>query len=199
MYCKLIAKFIMLILLMLLVAVSIGFADSRESKGGHNGKGVGYHGAEHGQKEGHNAGETERGGEVAGVVAAIVFVVANATVVLSFARRVIVRFAITRTDLVKRLVKADAYQKRILFPFHYYLNIFGILIVFWHWYALSCEKSAIPELGAVLLILLGSFGLIIKFTKSKFIPNNFVKYIHKSPVSVAIIAAVLLAGHIVVD
>lgn len=188
-----------IVLLVVAATCSVCLADGHKDNDGHKTKSESHHGADHGRKDDDVADGRERGGEEAGVVAAIVFSVANATVAFSLIRRLFIRVSTKKTGFIKNLVKADVYQKKLLLPVHYYLNLAGIAVVSWHWLALRCDKSAMPEVGAVLLVILCVFGLLVKLK----VPGNalasFVKRIHTSSISATIIAVTLFIGHMAVD
>ncbi|WP_156920988.1 hypothetical protein [Fundidesulfovibrio putealis] len=190
---------ILIVLLGMLAAGSICLADDHRDHDGHKNKKDGYHEADHGKNDDEAAEDRERGGEEAGVVAAIVFSVANATVAFSILRRLFLRISPKNVNFNNNLVKADVYQKKLFLPLHYYLNLVGVGIVLWHWFALRCEKSVIPEVGAVLLMLLCVLGVIVKFKLSKGLLVPFAKSIHMSSISAAIIIATLFVGHVAVD
>jgi len=187
------------VLLIVIATCSVCLADGHNDNDGHKGDKESHHGADHNKIGDDVLAGREKGGEEAGVVAAIVFSVANATVVFSLARRIFIRVSTKKTGFIKQLVKADAFQKKLLLPLHYYLNLVGIAVVTWHWLALRCEKSAMPEIGAALLMLLCGLGVVVKFKLANGSLASFVRKIHVSSLSVAVISVILLVGHVVVD
>lgn len=199
MFLKRLLATVTIVLLVVAATCSICLADDHKDNDGHKGKGESHHGADHGEKDDDVGAGRERGGEEAGVVAAIVFSAANATVAFSLVRRLFIRVSTKKTGFIKNLVKMDVYQKKLLLPVHYYLNLAGIAVVSWHWFALQCDKSAMPEVGAILLIVLCVLGLIVKLKLPSNALVSFVKRIHTSSISATVVVVALLIGHVVVD
>jgi hypothetical protein len=139
------------------------------------------------------------GNETAGQIAAWLLAGANLTIVLTILIRWINRFAPLGPNWKSSLSNFNRFQKRHLMFLHYYLNPVILGIVLWHWLSSRCTSSALPEMGLVMMVLLMSLGIALKF---KLCPINFRKnvyQIHTHPLFFLVMVLALFVGHTIVD
>jgi hypothetical protein len=144
-------------------------------------------------------GRDNEGNETAGQIAAWLLVGANLTVAMSILIRWINRFAPLGANWKSSLSNFNRFQKRHLMLLHYYLNPAILGIVLWHWLSSICKSSALPEMGLVMMVILMSLGIALKF---KLCPTNLRKnvyQIHTHPVFFLVIILALVIGHTIVD
>jgi hypothetical protein len=139
------------------------------------------------------------GNETAGQIAAWLLAGANLTIAMSILIRWINRFAPLGPNWKSSLSNFNRFQKRHLMLFHYYLNPAILGIVLWHWLTSRCQSSALPEWGLIMMVILMSMGILLKF---KLCPTNLRKsvyQIHTHPVFFLVIILALVIGHTIVD
>jgi hypothetical protein len=140
------------------------------------------------------------GNETAGQIAAWLLMVANIPVALSLLVKLTTNKFVPLGDQIKdRLKRFNRFQKKHLMRLHYYINLGGLLVVIWHWVSSRCSSTAVPEFGFFMMILVISFGVLIKF---KWCPKPFRKSIYKihtQPILILSMGMVLTIGHLIVD
>jgi hypothetical protein len=139
------------------------------------------------------------GNETAGQIAAWLLVGANLTIAISILTRWANNFAPLGPKLKSSLSSLNRSQKKHLMFLHYYLNPVILGIVLWHWLTSRCKSSALPELGLVMMVILMSLGIALKF---KLYPVNFRKnvyQIHTHPLFFLLLVLALVVGHTIVD
>jgi hypothetical protein len=145
--------------------------------------------------------KNEETNEATGQAAAWIFVAANLNVALSLLIRGIVRYAPLPAPIQDRVKRLNQRQKKFLLPVHYCLNPLALGIVCVHFISASsaCHGSGLPECGLGLMACITGTGIMLKFKLS---PRNFRKNIHQihtHPIPIALLLAILLIGHAVVD
>jgi len=139
------------------------------------------------------------GNETAGQIAAWLLAGANLTIAMSILIRWINLFAPLGANWKSSLSNFNRFQKRHLMFLHYSLNPAILGIVLWHWLTSICKSSALPEMGLVMMVILMSLGIALKF---KLCPTNLRKsvyQIHTHPVFFLVIIFALVIGHTIVD
>ena len=139
------------------------------------------------------------GNETAGQIAAWLLAGANLTIAMSILIRWANNFAPLGPKLKSSLSSFSRFQKKHLMFLHYYLNPAILGIVLWHWLTSMCKSSALPEMGLVMMVILMSLGIALKF---KLCPTNLRKrvyQIHTHPVFFLVIILALVIGHTIVD
>jgi len=140
-----------------------------------------------------------KGNETGGQIAAWLLVLANFTVAISILTRWINRFASLGSGFKKTLTNLNRFQKKHLMRFHYYLNPAIAGIALWHWLTSCCRSTALPEWGLLLMVMVITLGLFLKY---KIGPKPFQKtvyQIHTQPFIFIAIIMLLTIGHIIVD
>lgn len=157
-------------------------------------------------KNDHNASKDKHGNDVekygseeAGGVAAIIFIAANLTVLVSVTRRLLVKYFNKPLWLIKKIITFDISQKKYLLTFHYFLNIFGIIVVAWHWIGVKCDKSVLPEIGFIAMMSLAILGFIAKYRIFGTYLQGMAKSIHTQPFITVGIIVLLAVGHALAD
>jgi hypothetical protein len=92
-------------------------------------------------------------------------------------------------------------NKKYFLPFHTYLSLPALALSILH-LSLSTCPNPLPELGLILVAVLATTGLIIKFRIGTKISPKFLKSMyqfHTSLVVLGILASVLVAGHLLMD
>jgi hypothetical protein len=139
------------------------------------------------------------GNETAGQIAAWLLLIANVPVVLSLLVKVTTQFAPLGVTFKDDLKRFNRFQKKHLMILHYYINLMVLGIVTWHWVSSRCKSSALPELGFIVMAIVISFGVLIKF---KWCPPQLRKSIyniHTQPIIFLSLIMVLAIGHLIVD
>jgi hypothetical protein len=146
---------------------------------------------------GHGGGD--KGNEFTGQAAGWMFAAANLPVVLSLLLKGAIHFVPLAPQSKDRIKRFNQYQKKHLMHFHYFLNPLAAIMAVAHFSLSACRSSSLPDwglAGAASLVLL---GMAIKFKLAPVNLRKTVYRIHTSPLSVGLVATVLLVGHSIVD
>ncbi|WP_051327942.1 hypothetical protein [Desulfatirhabdium butyrativorans] len=145
--------------------------------------------------------ENKKSNEAAGQAAAWILVAANITVAMGLFVRGTIRHMNLPAQITDKLKRFNQLQKKFLLPVHCILNPLALGIALIHFLSATsaCEASSLPEWGLLLLALISGVGILVKF---KVVAGNLRKrcyQIHTNPIPIALLVAVLLIGHAVVD
>lgn len=141
----------------------------------------------------------DKGNETTGEIAAWLGAAVNLSVIISLLIKGLGRFAPLSDELKGSLKHFNAFQKKHLMPFHYFLNPVVIGIAFLHWLLSRCRSSAMPEWGLFLMVAIGLLGLAIKL---RWVPRDWLKTIyrlHTHPLGTITLITLLFVGHSIVD
>ncbi|RJP88650.1 MAG: hypothetical protein C4518_10740 [Desulfobacteraceae bacterium] len=150
----------------------------------------------------HNLGSMEsdnEGNETAGQIAAWLLVLANFTIFFSILTIWINRFAPLAPGFKKALTDLNRFQKKHLMRFHYFLNPIIAGIALWHWLSSRCKSTSLPEWGLLILIMMISFGIFLKYKIGPKPFRKIVYQIHTQPFIIIAMIMVLTIGHMIVD
>ena len=139
------------------------------------------------------------GNETAGQIAAWLLLVANFTIIVSILIMWINRFTQLAPGFKKALTNLNRFQKKHLMRFHYYLNPMIAGIVLWHWLSSSCKSTALPEWGLLIMFMLISLGILLKYKIGPKPIRKIVFQIHTQPFIFIAMILVLTIGHMIVD
>lgn len=151
---------------------------------------------------GHNRRQEKKedeGNEITGQTAAWILVLANLTVAFSIFVKAMTHFFPLDSQIKNSMKKFNQLQKKHLMRFHYVLNPIALCIAFLHFLLSSCRSSPLPEWGLVLVIMVVSLGLILKFNVSPKGMRKFVYRLHTTPATFFIMILLLVVGHQIVD
>jgi len=141
----------------------------------------------------------KKSNETAGQIAAWLLAIANLPVAVSISTRWGKRSAHVRPNYKKILTDLNRFQKKHLMGLHYYLNPAAGVVALWHWLTSCCRSTALPEWGLLILIIMITLGIILKW---KFCPKPFQKTIYQIHTQPAIFIAMILVltiGHGVIN
>jgi hypothetical protein len=141
----------------------------------------------------------DKGNELTGEMAAWMFVIANITVVISLLFKGMVRFTPLGTTLKEKIKSLNRFQKKYLLRFHYFLNPVAMIIAFVHFSLSRCGTSFLPDLGLVLMAVIGVAGIFVKFKISPKSIQRAVYWLHTDPMPLGFGLIILVAGHSIID
>lgn len=139
------------------------------------------------------------GNETAGQIAAWLLAGANLTIAMSILIRWTHGYLPIGPQLKSSLSSFNRFQKKHLIFLHYYLNPVILGIVLWHWLTSRCTSSALPEMGLIMMVILMSMGILLKFKLCPTTIRKSVYQIHTHPVFFIVIILALVIGHTIVD
>jgi hypothetical protein len=186
-------KLPLLFLLCFIIFPSLSFADGVGR--GDNFKGLdardGYY---YGGDSFQGAGKGSNGNEATGVLAAFLLILANLTVFISLILKGMNRYFSLQSGTKESINNFNRLQKKHLKAFHYFLNPIAIVIAVVHFNLSSC-RSILPDLGLVLFLIIGIFGVILKLNLS---PKNIYRALygfHCSAITFIALILLLAMGH----
>ena len=141
----------------------------------------------------------DEGNEATGQTAAWLLVAANLTIALSILIKGGSRFLPLDSQLKNSMKKFNQLQKKHLMRFHYVLNPVALSIAFFHFLLSSCRSSNLPEWGLIVVTVMVSLGLILKFKLSPKGMRKSVYGLHTTSASFLIMILLLVVGHLLVD
>lgn len=141
----------------------------------------------------------DEGNETTGQTAAWLLVAANLTIALSTLIKGGSRFLPLDSQIKNSMKKFNQLQKKHLMRFHYVLNPIALGVAFFHFLLSSCRSSPLPEWGLILVTIMVSLGLILKFKVSPKGMRKFVYRLHTTSATFLIIILLLVVGHQIVD
>jgi hypothetical protein len=139
------------------------------------------------------------GNETAGQIAAWLLVLANFTIAVSILTLWINRFAPLGPGFKKALTNFNRFQKKHLMGLHYYLNPAIAGIALWHWLSSRCKSTGLPEWGLLIMIILISLGVFLKYKLGPSPFRKIVYKIHTQPIFFLAMVLALTIGHVIVD
>mgnify|MGYP000370312931 CR=1 FL=1 len=157
---------------------------------------------EHHDYDDHNrqrAKKDDEGNEATGQTAAWLLAAANLTVAFSILIKGANRFLPLEPQTKSSFKSFNQLQKKHLMRFHYVLNPVALSIAFFHFLLSSCRSSSLPEWGLIMVIVMVSLGLILKFKLSPKGIRKSVYRLHTTPPSFLIMILLLVVGHLLVD
>ena len=176
-----------IILCLALTAATLSYAHGHRESGSHHDKGYGQ-----------AAGTEEKDGEASGQIAAWFFGIANFPVALSILLKASGKTMAPGSNFRKTMELANNRQKRYLMWLHYWLNPVAAAVAIFHFSALECKSTFIPELGFGLMLLIILLGLMMAFRWSPAPIRKAVYRLHTSPVSLAAAISILTIGHLMI-
>jgi hypothetical protein len=141
----------------------------------------------------------DEGNETTGQTAAWLLVAANLTIALSTLIKGGSRFLPLDSQIKNSMKKFNQLQKKHLMRLHYVLNPIALGVAFFHFLLSSCRSSPLPEWGLILVTIIVSLGLILKFKVSPKGMRKFVYRLHTTSATFLIIILLLVVGHQIVD
>lgn len=141
----------------------------------------------------------DKGNETAGEIAAWLLAAANITVAMSLCIKGIQRVTPLAPAAKKSLTDFNRFQKKQLMPVHYCLNPAVMGIVLWHWLTSCCKSTALPEWGFLLMVVLMTLGILLKFKLCPKSLRKSVYQLHTQPLFFMSTIAILAIGHAIVD
>ena len=151
----------------------------------------------HDDKQGDN--KDDKGHEVTGQLALWFLVAANLNVAVSIISKGANRFLPLWLKTKSLINRYNQIHKKHLMRFHYILNPIGFIIAFFHFLLSSCRSSPFPEMGLLLMTLIVSLGLMLKFKVSPKWIWKFVYRLHTSSATFSGLIFALAIGHLIVD
>lgn len=139
------------------------------------------------------------GNETAGQITAWLLVLSCFPIAVSILIRWINRFSPLGPGIKKTLVRLNRFQKKHLMRFHYYVSPLIAGVALWHWLASRCKSTALPELGLLIMVLLISLGIFLKYKIGPKYFRKIVYQIHTQPFIFIAMILVLTIGHVIVD
>jgi hypothetical protein len=141
----------------------------------------------------------DEGNETTGQTAVWLLAAANLTVAFSILMKGASRFLTLDPQTKSSFKSFNQLQKKHLMRFHYVLNPVALSIAFFHFLLSSCRSSSLPEWGLIMVIVMVSLGLILKFKLSPKGIRKSVYRLHTTPPSFLIMILLLVVGHLLVD
>ena len=141
----------------------------------------------------------DEGDELTGEATAWILVIANITVLIGLLSRGIVRFAPLRTTLKEKIKRFNKFQKKYLMLLHYFLNTIALVIAYVHFNLSRCGSNFLPELGLVLMTIIGVTGISAKFKISPKSIRSAVYRLHTNSMLFGFVLIILIVGHSIVD
>jgi hypothetical protein len=145
------------------------------------------------------AKKDDKGNETTGQTAAWLLAAANLTVAFSILIKGANRFLPLNPQTKSSFKSFNQLQKKHLMRFHYVLNPVALSIAFFHFLLSSCRSSSLPEWGLIMVTVMTSLGLILKFKLSPKGIRKSVYRLHTTPPSFLIMILLLVVGHLLVD
>jgi hypothetical protein len=141
----------------------------------------------------------DEGDETTGQTAAWLLVAANLTIAFSILIKGANRFLPLNPQTKISFKSFNQLQKKHLMRFHYVLNPVALGIAFFHFLLSSCRSSTLPEWGLIVVTVMVSLGLILKFKLSPKGMRKSVYGLHTTSASFLIMILLLVVGHLLVD
>lgn len=141
----------------------------------------------------------DEGNEIAGRITAWLLVISCFPIAVSILIRWINRFSSIDPGVKKALVKLNRFQKKHLMRFHYYLNPLIAGVALWHWLTSICKSTVLPEWGLLIMILLISFGIFLKYEIGPKFFRKIVYQMHTQPFMFVAMVLMLTIGHMIAD
>jgi len=141
----------------------------------------------------------DEGNETTGQTAAWLLVAANLTIAFSILIKGANRFLTLNPQTKSSFKRFNQLQKKHLMRFHYILNPVALGIAFFHFLLSSCRSSTLPEWGLIVVTVMVSLGLILKFKLSPKGMRKSVYGLHTTSASFLIMILLLVVGHLLVD
>lgn len=143
----------------------------------------------------HFSDRREKGNEATGIGALVLLLAANSTVLMSLLIKFINKFNILSLDIKEMLGRFNRFQKEHFRWTHYFLNPAALCLGFIHFGLSSCQTTALPESGLLLMALLMCMGLSIKLKAVPASARRLVLRLHTHPLASIVMIAFLIAGH----
>jgi hypothetical protein len=141
----------------------------------------------------------DEGDETTGQTAAWLLVTANLTITFSILIKGANRFLPLNPQTKSSFKRFNQLQKKHLMRFHYILNPVALGAAFFHFLLSSCRSSTLPEWGLIVVTVIVSLGLILKFKLSPKGMRKSVYGLHTTSASFLIMILLLVVGHLLVD
>ncbi|RZB33715.1 MAG: hypothetical protein SRB2_03826 [Desulfobacteraceae bacterium Eth-SRB2] len=151
---------------------------------------------------GHNRRQEKKedeGNETTGQSAAWILVLANLTVAFSIFVKAMTHFFPLDSKIKNSMKRFNQLQKKHLMRFHYVLNPIALCIAFFHFLLSFCRSSPLPEWSLILVAIMVSLGLILKFKVSPRGMRKFVYRLHTASATFLIMILLIVVGHQIVD
>ena len=146
-------------------------------------------------ERGYEQAGREHGGEATGVIAAWLFGIANFPVALSILLKAGGKTMPQGSNLKKTIEQANRQQRRYLMNLHYWLNPIAAAVAIFHFSAVECKSTLMPELGLGMMLLIILLGLIMSFRLSPSPIKKAIFRLHTSPISLMVAISILIIGH----
>ncbi|MEI7901656.1 MAG: hypothetical protein WCK89_15495 [bacterium] len=141
----------------------------------------------------------DKGDDFTGATAACLLAAANLPALLGLLVRGLIRYAPFGLGAKERLKGFGRNQKKCLMPLHYWANILGALLAFFHLGLSHCGSSSLPEWGMAVMTVLVVTGILMKLKRALGRMRKVAHQIHTNPLTSGLFLAVLLIGHCLVD
>jgi hypothetical protein len=192
--------FLMLTCLFLLWGIPSAVADDHSSNGWHKEKK--FHkdsGRVRESPDKERAREASEGNEATGQTAAWLFLAANLKILMNFLIKGVVRFLPARSEMRTGLEAFNRRQNKFLRPWHFYLNLLAWGAALLHFFLSTCPSPRLPEWGLLGATLMVFMGLLLKIKGTPKRVRKIVYACHTHPLVFSSLAALVLAGHLMMD
>ena len=141
----------------------------------------------------------DEGNETTGQTAVWLLVTANLTIAISTLIKGANRFLPLDPQTKSSFKSFNQLQKKHLMRFHYVLNPVALGAAFFHFLLSSCRSSNLPEWGLIVVTVMVSLGLILKFKLSPKGMRKSVYRLHTTSAFFLIMILLLMLGYLNVD